>query len=557
MTTHKDLKVFIIGIDGATFDLMGPWMAAGQLPTLARLMREGAHGPLRSCLPPHSAPAWTSFMTGKNPGKHGIFHFTEAIPQSYQFRYVNAATRRAPSLWRILGDHGLRVGVMNVPMTFPPEPVNGFLISGLDTPSEQSEFTHPASLKQDLRRAVPNYHLDARFLGHMRDDATRAAVLKEMQDIERSRVDAMLYLINQQPLDFGMVVFTSTDQVQHHFWKYLSDPTSPFHDAILQIYQNIDENVARLLDALPEETTVILMSDHGFGAMSERLFYLNRWLEQSRLLKLKPQKAGLKGLGLRIAKSAERWLRQHLPESAKRRLLGMFPQAQQRLATMTSLGAIDWSQTKAFASEMGATAASIYINTKGVFPQGTVDPRDYDKLCADITDALLSLRDPDTGETIIKGVLRRDEVYHGPCTSLAPDLLIAWWEDGACAVKPSFRGGDKSQIFDKRSTDDLGWSGNHRRDGILILVGQGIRRGTTISNASIMDIAPTVLYRMGLPIPDDMDGKVLLDAFEPEFASRPITTTTAINPNGHPERGYSEEEAEAMAEKLRGLGYLE
>jgi len=557
MTKHKDLKVFIIGIDGATFDLMKPWMAEGKLPTLARLIREGAHGPLPSCIPPHSAPAWTSLMTGKNPGKHGIFHFTEAVPRSYQFRYVNAATRRAPSLWRLLSNHGLRVGVMNVPMTFPPEPVNGFLIAGLDTPSEQTEFTYPASLKQELRRAVPNYRLDARFLGHMRDDASRAAVLKEMQDIERSRVDAMLYLMNQQPLDFGMVVFTSTDQGQHHFWKYLADPTSQFHDAILQIYQNIDENVARLLDALPEETTVILLSDHGFGAMSERLFYLNRWLEQAGLLKLKPQTAGMKGMGLRWAQSAERWLRQHLPESAKRRLLGMFPQAQQRLATMTSLGAVDWSQTKAFASEMGATAASIYINEEGRFPQGIVRRSDVSRVCTDITDALLSLRDPDTGETVIKGVLRREEVYHGPCTERAPHLLIAWWEEGACAVKPSFRGGDKRQIFDKRSTDDLGWSGNHRRNGVLFLCGQGVRRGATISDASIMDIAPTVFYRLGLPIPEDMDGKVLLDAFEPEFAKEPIITTAAISPDGHTEGGYSEEEANAMAEKLRGLGYLE
>src|SRR2546423_6260999 len=167
---NKAPKAVIIGLDAATWALIRPWMAEGGMPNLARLMNAGVSGKLESILPPITPPAWTSFMTGKNPGKHGIFNFVEAEQGAYAMNYINASSRRSPTVWKLLNDFGLTVGTMNIPFTYPPEKLNGFQISGLDTPSENSPFIHPPSLRQEFEDQKLNILHDVRYLGFMSTD---------------------------------------------------------------------------------------------------------------------------------------------------------------------------------------------------------------------------------------------------------------------------------------------------------------------------------------------------------------------------------------------------
>ena len=153
-------KVVVIGLDAATWTVIRPWMAEGKMPNLAKLMKAGVSGALESILPPITPPAWTSFMTGKNPGKHGIFHFVETEHGGYAMNYANATSRRSQTVWKLLNDAGYSVGTMNIPFTYPPERLNGFQISGMDTPSETSPFIHPPELREELVEHLGGIQLD-------------------------------------------------------------------------------------------------------------------------------------------------------------------------------------------------------------------------------------------------------------------------------------------------------------------------------------------------------------------------------------------------------------
>src|SRR5437899_5513091 len=181
----KDPKVVIIGLDAATWTLIRPWMAEGSMPNWAKLIKAGVSGTLESILPPITPPAWTSFMTGKNPGKHGIFHFVETEHGGYAMNYANATSRRSPTVWKLLNNAGYSVGTMNIPFTYPPEPLDGFQIAGMGTPSENSPFVHPPSLRQGLANDLGKIKHDLRYLGFMSTDKRRDQVLAEMEEVDR------------------------------------------------------------------------------------------------------------------------------------------------------------------------------------------------------------------------------------------------------------------------------------------------------------------------------------------------------------------------------------
>ncbi|PYK94856.1 MAG: hypothetical protein DME36_03990 [Verrucomicrobia bacterium] len=267
----KAPKVMIVGFDAATWDLAKPWVAEGFMPNLARLMAEGARGQLESILPPITPPAWTSFTTGKNPGKHGVFHFMESTPDTYALRYTNASSRRTRTIWKILNQAGIGTGTANIPFTYPPEVLNGYQISGMDTPSEKSAFIHPPELREELERELGPLKLDIRFLGFMNTDERRDQVLDEMRQMDEQWTHVGLYLLKHRPQDVTMLVFMSIDTVQHYFWQFmdkshfLHDPAAEakFGDAIRNVYQRLDESLGKLLEYTNDGTTVFVVSDHG------------------------------------------------------------------------------------------------------------------------------------------------------------------------------------------------------------------------------------------------------------------------------------------------------
>src|SRR5256886_3526753 len=281
----KNPKVVIIGLDAATWTLIRPWMAEGGMPNLAKLMKEGVSGAFRSILPPITPPAWTSFMTGKNPGKHGVFHFIETAADSYAMNYANGGSRRSPTVWKLLNAAGLSVGTMNIPFTYPPEPLDGFQISGLDTPSESSPFIHPPSLRQELEDHMVKISHDIRYLGFMSTHERRDQVLAEMEKIDQQWAAAALYLLENHPQDVMMFVFMSIDTVQHYFWQYMDrshflyDPKAEprFGNAVRKVYERLDAVTGRIIEKLPDDTTVFVVSDHGGGPLVDRTVFLKRY----------------------------------------------------------------------------------------------------------------------------------------------------------------------------------------------------------------------------------------------------------------------------------------
>jgi predicted AlkP superfamily phosphohydrolase/phosphomutase len=567
----KTRRLLIVGLDAATFDLISPWIAEGKLPNLATLMKNGAWGRLASILPPITPPAWTSFMTGKNPGKHGIFNFLEARPGTYELSYLNGASRRAKTIWRMLSDAGYTVGTMNIPFTYPPEHLNGFQISGMDTPSEKSPFIYPPELHSELVNLLGRFQLDLRYLGYMSTDPRRQRVLAEMEKLDHQWLSASLYLMEKHPADVMMFTFMSIDTVQHHFWHYM-DSTHHLHnpaaverfgDAVLRVYERLDDAVGQMLQKISSDTSVLVVSDHGGGPTSDRVVYLNRYLAQLGLLHYrKDERSALKKLTQKMVRGSYTLLRSSLSSRQKSFLARTLPALRKRFeSAFTSFDKIDWARTKVYCSEVLASPPSISINLKGVKPGGIVEQREYEPLLKLISDRLKELKDPRTNEPVIKRILRRGEIFHGPYANEAADLILDWWETSHFSTSPSFPEDTLKpavEIRERKPSTESEWGGTHRRDGILIAHGEAFKKDAEIQGAQLIDMAPTILYLMGQPVPADMDGRVLEELFEPAFiAANPIQVGISEGSDGGQGAQYSAEEAAIVEERLKALGYIE
>jgi len=567
MTDAATTRVLAIGLDGATFRIIEPMAAAGELPVLGRLLREGAHGVLRSTIQPSSEQAWSTFMTGVQNGKHGIFGFVQRKPGSYEYQYTNARSQCAPTLWRILSERGRRVISLNMPMTYPPEPVNGVLMGGLMSPSERSRFTYPDGIYDELKREIGGYVIDVDIETGALKEAGEERLLAAIGEMTRLRVAAAKHLGRTREWDILSVVFGAADRVSHKFWKYLDaehlERGEGRAGVIPQVYRQLDRAVGELLDAFADDRTlVLLVSDHGFGPLKKALF-LNQWLVQNGYMAWKQVERSDAGTRLRAGVNAflrrgVHWLDRPWLGAAKRAAFALWPALKGKLHSSMAYAAVDWSRTRAYGS---GTMGNVYLNVRGREPAGSVEPAaEYEALRAEIIAGLGALRDPQTGRPVFDAVYRREEIYHGPCLGLAPDivgLLDPSYHVAAVDWRPA--GGDLiAEVGDQLLfVGDL--TGQHDMDGILMAYGPAVRRGAEVAGAGIVDMAPTILAALGEPIPADMDGSVLSALFE-----RPLASTSPAGaapdrpaaPSQDAGDGYTDEEAEEVAARLRGLGYV-
>mgnify|MGYP000272711237 CR=1 FL=1 len=267
-------KTLVIGLDGAPFELIEKWSASGELPNLAKLIDKGCFSVLRSTIPVHSPTAWASYITGVNPGKHGVFDFVRREEDSYQLRVIRADQYAGASLWRLLSEHGRTVGVMNVPMTYPPEPVNGFLLTGLGTP-DYVPYSYPPEMSEELNEQGYRVNKKFFFTPDRQDEW-----LEDIHAITEIRGETAVRLMQEQPWDFFMVVFRNSDEICHFYWHHM-DETHPEHDpqapaqykmAILDLYKHIDRWVGHIIETAGEECNIIIMSDHGAGPLYKDVF---------------------------------------------------------------------------------------------------------------------------------------------------------------------------------------------------------------------------------------------------------------------------------------------
>jgi predicted AlkP superfamily phosphohydrolase/phosphomutase len=505
-------KVVILGIDGATFTLLDPLLRDNRLPNLARLAGAGVCGALRSTLHPLTPAAWTSAVTGVNPGKHGIFDFRRRRAGSYALDLVNARQRDAEPIWTTLSRQGRRVGVFNVPMTYPPDPVNGFMVSGMDTPGLPSAFVYPPSLRAALLSAVPNYQIDL-------DEATTDvdAYLTRVQALADAQNDALTALTERfLDLDFLMAVLVATDRLYHAFWQCLDAAHPAYATArgasVRAVHERVlgemDKMLGRLWAWAGDDATMIVMSDHGFGAL-EKDVSINRFLSDA---------------GYLVFRAA---------------------------AEETALAdAVDWPRTRAYAFGF---FGNINLNLRGREPLGCVEQgRPAEDLKNDLIARLTDLRDPESGERMVSAIYRREDVYSGPHLGDAPDLLVVM-RDYAYMTRDGYEGMQSGLVAPPMSltTGRLAHTGNHRLDGVLMMAGPGVRAGDTITAATLNDIAPTALYALGLPTPAVMDGHVLRQAFTNEtLRQRP--PRRIVSPLPAPQ-SHSQRQIAALATRVHEL----
>lgn len=522
-------RFILIGLDGAEPSLVEQWMAENRLPSLARLQAQGGYCPLASTMPPATFPAWTTCVTGVNPGRHGIFDFTAMTPERYALRFVNASERRAPALWNILSAAGKRVAVLGVPATYPPEPVNGIMVSGFDSPVATGidrSFVYPPECYEAVR--------DWRFADFQESAIGpgwhAAALPRLLAAIDRKEAIAT-EILAREPWDFFMVVFGESDTVAHHFWMF-HDTRSPrfrhgFEDAILRVYERLDAAVGRLIAAAGPDVAVGVVSDHGFGGAGTGVIHINNWLAERGHLAFAPARDSL------LKKAALRLV----PEQWRGGLFRRFQSAAARAESHSRFAGIDWSNTGAWSEELNYFP-SIRINLQGREPEGQVPPDAYDSFCTALC-AELEQWGP------VKKAWRRGELYAGPCVERAPDIVLELaLEDGYSYSCLRSRGGPSVRRIEPDEYlggKERGMNGNHRSHGVLFL-----SEPFVAGAARMEDVAPTVLAQLGVAGPA-MDGTPLTGDME-----------TADGASYEPAaRAYSDEEARILEERLRALGYFE
>lgn len=565
--TRSRPRLLVFGIDSASPQLIREGIDRGDLPTLAALTNSGASGTLRSVPNMMTPAAWASFATGCNPAKHGIFFFTERVRGTYAERFINGEARAMPAFWSLLSQQRIPAVILNVPMTYPADPICGAMVSGMDAPSVDAPgFTHPAELAPDLRAqfgGLLGEKVLSGGIGHLVLGGELEKARQLLMRRVRLRTELARHLLAEYPADLLVVVHTEVDSVQHYFWKFM-DPRVPgyseplarrYGDTIRRIYQEVDHALEATLQAFGP-SNVIVMSDHGAGAspgVSDGVPWIRRVLEELGLAVSAAENHRFRAISRHSAAAMYRAINPRLPRPLRRLARRWVPGALEAVKATTKYQP-DWRLTKAFT---GGAAGDIWVNLRGRDPEGIVEPGDeYDCIRQHIREAFLALRDADSGEPIVEAVDFREEVYAGPFVDRAPDLLIRFRDvvikavrlDGRVLRLPAHEAASPREVK----------SGSHRPEGIVILNGEDVRSGVEITGARLIDLAPTILHWMAQPVPDAMDGSVLVEAFRPEvLTSTPVRRHSAPPTIGVSQTsGYTEEDEAVITERLRQLGYL-
>lgn len=554
-------RVFVFGLDAASLSLIERW--ADALPTLSRLIHEGTSGPLRSTIPPFTSPAWACMVTGKNPAKTGIFGLRQRKRNSYALKSPTSADRRAPAMWDIASGANRQVIVFNVPDTYPPTDVNGVMVSGRPAPVDAgAPITYPVQLREMLDAQTGGYLVGptAAF-----DDTSRHEELPTWRDVLHRQQTALEYLLEQQQeWELCFSVSMAIDGISHHFWRFL-DPEHPqysqdeaarFGNVMRHIYQLEDRRLKRIVERLDSDDVLLIVSDHG-STPCYRHIAVNRWLIENGYLVLTDAGAGDSATQSLLRPIANKlvglyrqndWLRRAarpLRQTLLRDLLveAHFAEKTGGRVPFDALD-IDWEQTTAYYTGDNR----LYLNVAGREPQGVIQPGEhYQRIRNELRTQLAEARDPESGKPLFAHIYTRDELYAGPYLEQAPDLVLVPGD-----VHWNLGGAVGDTVVDRPVT-----GGKHRPDGVFIAWGKDIQPGNR-RDASIYDIAPTVLHVLGVPVPDDCDGTVQLDWFTAASdVRRRAIETVEVDPVEHDAYEWTAHEEEQVAARLRDLGYMD
>ncbi len=485
-------KVMVIGLDGLTLKILLPLVEAGALPTFAGFIRSGAFGVLRSVTNMATAPTWASFATGCEPSKHGILHDFHHQPHAYALRPTNGSDCRVPTFWQVVSQSGLTSIVLNVPMSYPAQPLRGALLAGVDAPHERAPgFDYPPGTYRKVKARIGDYVIDCGLASYIHSGqlaAGQACVERETE----GHTAAAEYLMQSMQWNLMVIVYSLPDLWQHYYWQALErKPDAQGRARIESGYRLLDRHLTRLLRHLPGDGLVIICSDHGFGPLCGTRDHLNNWLAQQGLLRYR--EAGRAGAEARLFASLLALARRRVSLRSRQRLLASVPALRRVVDTRLRIGNIDWANTRVYAA---AEHHELWVNVAGRQPAGCVLPSDYEALCEWLGTKLLSWREEHTGLPYIKSVICQPYRHMTAADNqrsakrcLPPDLLLEWDEHAApVGLHP--------------------WiSGDHTPDGTLIVSGESVRP-QKLASCSLVDVAPLALSALDVQVPDGMDGRV-------------------------------------------------
>ena len=530
----------VIGLDGAAWQLLHPMIENGSMPRLASLLGAGSHGDLRSTIPPVTPPAWTSAVTGVNPGRHGIYGFHRGHAQYEHQELMHSGRVQAATVWEMANHQGKSAGIFNLPMTYPPVPLNGWMVSGFMTPGvgqHMTGFVYPPEIETKLLEWEPDYTIEIK--SNQEQDWRNAALAERALRAVEQRLSVLRRLLEEHPVDVVFTVMETPDRLQHLYYRYM-DPDESMYDSpsarqirptIVRCFEVMDQVAGLLHDYAGPEGGVVVCSDHGFTAWDASV-HTNALLEKWGYLKLR---GGARLMQSPLVSKTVPMVRRILPTRVRRE------------ARKRTFGAIDWTNTKAFSSVY--YQEGIFLNVAGRERFGCVPNSEVDRLTDEIERRLRSLTGPD-GRPVVDEVFRSKDAFTGPAREGAPDLVMFMRDHRYVPDDEVFH---KNPFTDQRHLP----RGGHHPDGVVVLAGPGVRTNATIG-ASIVDITPTLLYMAGLKVPTGLDGDVIKSAFEAgHLAGRPVETTSATAPGSRIETSpYSKDEEAMIEESLRGLGYL-
>ncbi|MHB8567554.1 MAG: alkaline phosphatase family protein [Nitrososphaerales archaeon] len=543
-------KVLVIGLDGATLDLIDPLIAEGRLPNLSSMLSSGIHSKLRSTILPLSPTAWSTFSTGRNAGKHGIYDFQKRVRDSYKFAPTTSSDLKTNTIWDMIGEAGGQSIVINVPLTYPPTKVNGVMISGFPTPPGTDDFIYPKEALEDIKEKFGSIQKPLVLYRKGREEE----IAKSVIDISRTQTAITKYFMKHIDWNLAVSVYDATDVIGHYFWAYLDinhpkyDPeiASTVRELVNDVHVELDSAIGELVEEAGPNALKLVVSDHGFGSIYYGV-YVNNWLLEQKYMAFKrtvPVRArywafrhGLHTYNLlQLAKKLHFVKSVEAAYSTRSILL--------KLLRMTSLSMddIDWERTSVYSA---GNFGQLYLNLQGREPKGIVSQKDADKLVNELVGKISELEDPSTHRKMFDHVYPKLDAFNGPASASAPDIVF-FDEEMMYAAHRMFELGSNKLV-----SPHPVYSGHHKMDGILFMSGKSAKfiQGFPRSEPRLTDLAPTILHYLNLPVPEDMDGRVLSEFFvdDSEFNLRDVTVSKSKSES---------EKIKVSLKKLRSAGSL-
>lgn len=551
------MKVFVLGLDGATWDVLGPLERDGLLPNLSALKKRGAHGTMRSVFPPLSPVAWTTIMTGKDPGKHGVFEFVEHRHDPLRGHVNSSRAIRSELVWETAGRFGLKAVAGAVPMSYPLRPAPGTYLGDFLSPPNAPDFASDPALFAELQREVGPYQP---WNTAIHDGGREQSCLRELTEFLELHLRSVEFLAKRCEWDLFLYNLMAVDRIQHELW-HAWEPAhreakgrdlEDVREGFIEFFRTLDRGIGRIEALLPDDATLVLVSDHGFGPI-EYYVNFNVWLLQEGFLTLDDSLyVKQKHWFYRRGVTPEWFYKLMVKLGGARQRVSRFQGKQSnwldRLGETMFLSRrhIDWSQTQAYSQ---GNFGQIFLNVKGRQPNGCVDPADVPAVKRKLKERLQAIPHPETGQPLVEKVLDRDELYQGPHIDLAPDLTVVLSDWRYRTI------GLHDFTTHKVISPAFGPTGDHRPEGVLIAAGPGIRAGSAPADAHLRDLTPTLLRLLGIPAPGDCDGRVLSELLDPAQLPE-LQSSSGIPPAmAYSATGPAEDE-DTIKQRLADLGYL-